>query len=78
MCHLKAVRICNDDSGLIPNFVTEFGYVSRLVSGAHNTINVTSIEEERVGTFIQNPSALGFYIFVTFLEVLTRNILLRL
>ena len=40
--------------------VTEFGYVSRLVSGAQYSINIPSREEERVGTFIQKPHFSGF------------------
>ena len=47
---------------MIPNFVGDFGSVSRLVSGSHDTINVASTEEERVGNFIQKPSMLGLYL----------------
>ena len=39
--------ICKDFDSHV---VTEFEYVSRLVSGAYDTINMPSIEEDEVGT----------------------------
>ena len=62
-------------AGLIPDFVTELGFVSRLVSRAHDTINVTSMEEEKRGsTFILKPYVLGFVALQLFLEVLMQSI----
>ena len=63
--------------GFDPHVVTQFGSVSRLVLGAHGTINIASREEERVGHSFLNPFVPGSCSFVTFLEVLMRNILLR-
>ena len=61
-----------------PHTVTEFGSISRLVSGAHATINIASREEEELGISFLKPCVPGFCSSATFLKVLMRNILLHL
>ena len=55
------------------HFLTKFSSVLRLVSGAHSTINVASIDEERVGTFIQKALCSWFLHLCNFLGIVNEK-----
>ena len=71
----EVVRIQMMVWDMISKFCNRIGLYFGVGLGSHGIINRTSIDEERVGIFIQE-AFFSCFVPVTFLEELMRNILL--